>query len=83
MKTNTQLQIPAGYMPGMFRGEGGEKMVTHLYHGNFNNPGLPMCRNGWHYGSSYSIFRNNISPKGVCKTCLKRAQAGMQGVALA
>lgn len=36
------------YITGVFRGDGGEKMVTHLYEGPFHSPGNPMCSNGWH-----------------------------------
>ena len=75
-----QFAIPEGYLPGMFRGDNGDDKVTHLYKGNFADPGLPMCKRGWQYGDSYSIFRNNISKRGICKVCLRRALKGLDGV---
>lgn len=75
------------YITGVFRGDNGENMVTHLYDGNFENPGFPMCSRGWQrkwYDSNgkvedyeYSIFRNLISNAGICKTCLRRARANL------
>jgi len=72
------------YVTGMFRGDGGDNMVTHLYLGDFSNPGLPMCSRGWqrvYFDESgeledweYSIFRNNISNPGLCKVCMRRAE---------
>ncbi len=72
--------IPIGYVSGVFRGDNGQNMVTHLYKGTFNNVGSPMCKRGWHYGDSYSIFRNNISKKGICKVCLRRAKENKEPV---
>lgn len=72
--------IPDGYIPGVFRGDNGQNQKTHLYKGDFSNPGLPMCLKGWHRGDEYSIFRNNISKKGICKTCMKRANLGLDGL---
>lgn len=40
-----------------------------------------MCRYGWNrkqYG--YSIWRNNTGQYGHCKICIKRAEAGLDGV---
>lgn len=75
------------YISGVFRGEGGEKMVTHLYQGNMTNPGFPMCSRGWQrkwFDESgnlehweYSIFRNNWTEMGLCKICERRAYAGL------
>jgi hypothetical protein len=72
--------VPKGYISGVFRGDGGEKRVTHLYKGTFGEHGNPMCKRGWQYGDSYSIFRNNITDKGICKVCLRRAKLGLDGV---
>ena len=65
-------------------------MVTHLYKGSFSEPGFPMCNRGWQrkqYDKNgkiddyeYSIFRNNISNKGICKICLKRANSGLKPI---
>ena len=74
--------IPEGYIPGMDRSDRGNYKVTHLYKGTFSDPGLPMCINGWNRckHTDYSIWRNNISDKGICKVCLSRAQQGLDGV---
>lgn len=74
------------YITGVFRGDNGENMVTHLYDGDFSNPGYPMCSRGWNrkwYDKDgkiedyeYSIFRNNISNVGICKVCLKELKRG-------
>lgn len=75
------------YVTGVFRGDNGENMVTHLYKGTFAEPGFPMCSRGWQrkwYDESgkiedyeYSIFRNNVSNVGICMNCIKRAQKGL------
>ena len=70
------------YVTGMGRNEGEDNLVTHLYEGSYESPGSPMCRFGWNRsnGAAYSIFRNNISNKGICKTCQKRAEKGLPSV---
>lgn len=78
------------YITGVFRGDNGQNMVTHLYQGNMDNPGFPMCSHGWQrkwYDKNgkledyeYSIFRNNISSSGICKICLKRAHSGLKPI---
>lgn len=70
------------YVIGMSRKGNGDKVVSHLYKGDFEDPGLPMCRMGWNDGDSYSIFRNNTSAKGICKVCMKRAEAGLEGISI-
>ena len=79
------------YVVGMFRGDNGENMATHLYQGTHGNPGNPMCSRGWqrvwydkdgkveHY--EYSIFRGNVSEPGICKVCMRRAIAGLEPIA--
>ena len=70
-----------GYIEGMDRGGNGDKKVSHLYKGDFNDPGLPMCKRGWNRGEDgYSIFRANSSPAGTCQICLSRALANRDGV---
>lgn len=74
------------YVTGVFRGDNGQNMVTHLYQGNFSEPGFPMCSRGWNRkwfdekgeieDWEYSIFRNNISSPGICKVCFRRALEG-------
>lgn len=78
------------YVTGVFRGDDGDKMVTHLYLGDFSNPGFPMCSRGWQrkfYDSEgklkdyeYSIFRNNVSERGICKICLRRAESQLKPI---
>lgn len=76
------MSYPSGYIPGMGRNPGEEKLVTHLYKGHLGDPGLPMCVRGWNRsdGERYSIWRNNVSEAGLCKVCLRRAIAGKGGV---
>ena len=74
--------IIGGYISGMFRGENGGRIVSHLYKGDFSKPGFPMCANGWNrkyfnekgelVDWEYSIFRGNISDAGLCKVCWRR-----------
>lgn len=71
------------YIEGMFRGDNGSEIVSHLYYGTFSDPGFPMCSNGWNrkyfnkkgelVDWEYSIFRGNSSPKGCCQICQRRA----------
>lgn len=78
------------YITGVFRGDGGQKMKTHLYDGTFEKPGLPMCSGGWQrkyfnkkgklVDWEYSIFRNNVSKPGICKTCQRRAEKDLSGI---
>ena len=79
------MNIPAGYIPGQGRDADGylrRTRKTHLYKGDFADPGLPMCKRGWNRdgGESYSIWRNNIGEAGICAVCLKRAKLGLNGV---
>lgn len=68
------------YVTGVGRSPEETKKVTHLYKGSIDNPGLPMCKRGWNRGDGYSIWRNNISDKGICKICLRRANEKKPGV---
>lgn len=74
--------IPKGYIAGMDRSSEGNKLVTHLYKGDFSDPGFPMCKRGWNRdnGSDYSIWRGNISEKGICDICMRRAEQGKEGI---
>lgn len=72
-----------GYITGVGRSpEEARNRVTHLYEGPFHDPGRPLCRRGWNRddGRGYSIWRNNVSEKGICKVCQRRADAGLPGV---
>ncbi len=73
--------IPEGYISGLGRDYPHPKLA-HLYKGTFGDPGLPMCRRGWNRddGESYSIWRGNIGTNGICKVCMRRARAGLDGV---
>lgn len=76
------------YRPGLERGSytntHEERKVTHLYELGENNMDFrnPMCRRGWNRddGQSYSIWRGQISDRGLCKICVRRAAAGLHGV---
>lgn len=74
-------EIPDGYIPGLGRDYPNPRLA-HLYKGTFDEPGLPMCRRGWNRdgGQSYSIWRNNVGDRGICKICERRAQKGLDGV---
>ena len=74
------------YIPGMCRWSEKsdvQSLATHLYDGTFSDPGLPLCKYGWTrmpYEYGYSIFRGNVSKKGICKICRRRADKGLNGV---
>lgn len=71
-----------GYITGLGRDVPAPR-IAHLYKGDFAEPGDPMCRFGWNRddGQSYSIWRGNVGRDGVCKVCMRRARAGLEGVA--
>ena len=74
------LEIPVGYITGLSREpEAHNRLVAHLYRGTFDNPGAPMCKRGWNRdnGAAYSIWRNNVGIKGICKVCMRRAFLGL------
>lgn len=57
-----------------------DKLVAHIYDGDFNDPGKPLCARGWNRGGTgYSIFRNYNSGE-VCRVCLHRQAKGLKGV---
>lgn len=80
------------YVEAVGRGTGQEKGVSHLYlETELPDPDdarftiedyAPMCAKGWNRdgGESFSIFRGWRGKRGLCKTCLKRAKAGLDGV---
>lgn len=75
------VRIPDGYIAGLGR-DTPHPPISHLYRGTMDNPGWPMCHNGWNRdkGQSYSIWRNQIGEKGICKTCLNRIRIGRQPI---
>ena len=72
--------MPDGYILGHDRNE--PNVVTHIYKGDFGDPGLPMCVRGWNRsgGEGYSIFRGNTGEVGICRICMRRTLAGKEGV---
>lgn len=74
--------IPAGYIPGEGRNPREEWLKTHLYKGDYNNLEGPMCIYGWNRsdGSRFSIWRGLEGNRGICETCLRRAEAGLPSV---
>lgn len=64
------------YRPGLGRDYPHPKR-SHLYEigDNVMDFKYPMCSYGWNRdnGTSYSIWRNQIGDKGVCRLCIKRA----------
>lgn len=69
-----------GYVLGQDRND--MNVVTHIYKGDFNDPGLPMCARGWNRanGKEYSIFRGNVGNVDVCRVCIRRMCAGKPGI---
>lgn len=67
------------YITGLDRND--QHLVAHLYCGEFNEPGDPMCARGWNRsdGEGYSIFRN--CGDRICKVCLRRAEENRTPVA--
>ena len=74
------MDLPGGYILGQDRND--MNLVTHIYKGDFNDPGLPMCVRGWNRsdGEGYSIFRGNVGDVGVCRVCVRRMLQGKDGV---
>ena len=73
--------IPDGYIMGLGR-DWPHPKISHLYKGTHNDPGNPMCLRGWNRdgNTGYSIWRGNMGKNGICKVCLRRARAGLDGV---
>lgn len=78
---SASFDVPDGFIVGLDRNPNHNR-VSHLYKGDFHEPGLPMCRKGWNRGGGYSIWRGQVGDRGICKTCMKRALAGLPGVPL-
>jgi len=71
------LEVPEGYITGTYRLKS-ETTSTHLYKGSFDNIEGPMCKRGYNTPEGgFSIFRGRVSPMGICRTCMKRAQQGL------
>lgn len=72
--------LPDGYILGQDRND--MNLVTHIYKGDFSDPGNPMCVRGWNRsgGERYSIFRGNVGDIGICRVCKRRMFQGKDGV---
>jgi hypothetical protein len=73
------------YVTGLDRstkwgGRVGDHMVAHLFDGDFGEPGKPLCRAAYDKWGGWSIWRNNVGAKGICKVCKRRADQGADGV---
>ena len=68
------------YITGMDRRGNGQNKKTHLFDGDFSDPGLAMCQWAYDEDGGYSIWRGNISNKGICSICKRRADEGLDGV---
>lgn len=70
------------YVPGLERDPTAHKRFrSHLYDGDHSDPGKPLCLRGYNrQEDGWSIWRGNIGEKGICKTCKKRADLGLDGV---
>lgn len=70
------------YVEAIGRNPGEEKQHSHLYALDDRGDYTPMCVYGWNRsdGERFSIFRGHSGSKGLCKTCLKRAQHNLHGV---
>jgi hypothetical protein len=71
--------VPDGYVEGLGRDYPHPKR-SHLYEGTYWDLGKAMCRNGYNRPGGYSIWRGNRGELGLCKTCLRRALKGLDGV---
>lgn len=74
--------VPDGYVVGLVRDAHSEETrVSHLYEGDYADPGWPMCARGWNrgYGTDYSIWRGQMG-LGICKVCHRRASQGLPPV---
>ncbi len=56
------------------------RFKSHLYDGTFGDPGNAMCLRGYNrQEDGYSIWRGVVG-KGICRSCTKRADQGLDGV---
>lgn len=61
-----------GYITGMDRSkEWVDNLVAHVYKGTFHNPKMGMCNRSMNENHGFSIFRNNVGRKGICKLCIR------------
>jgi len=76
-----KYKVPKGYIAGLGR-DYPHPPLAHLYQGTFGDVEGPMCRYAANRddGESFSIWRGNVGKKGICKTCMKRALAGLDHI---
>jgi hypothetical protein len=63
-----------GFITGMDRSKDDShklNKVAHIYRGSFYEPGDGMCKRSMGKDGYYSIWRNNVGDKGICKICLR------------
>lgn len=71
-----------GYITGMDRSvDWTESLVAHIYRGEFDAPTEGLCAYSMDEDGYFSIFRNNIGRKGVCRICLKKLMKEINGKA--
>lgn len=62
-----------GFITGMDRSvDYTEGLVAHIYRGTFDEPTEGLCAYSMDKDGYFSIFRNNVGRKGVCRICLKK-----------
>lgn len=76
-----QRRFPDDYIEGLGR-DYPHPATSHLYAGDFSDPGWPMCARGWNRddGTAYSIWRGNTGRRGTCLVCIRRAIEGRDPV---
>jgi hypothetical protein len=62
----------SGYIIGVDRKSYRETLVSHIYKGSFENPEYGLCKWSMDKYGGFSIFRNIVGKKGICKLCLKK-----------
>ena len=55
---------------------------SHLYEVMEPYALVPMCEFGWNRsdGTSFSIFRGNVSKRGTCRVCIRRRDSDLPSV---
>ena len=67
-----------GYITGMDRSKNWvDQLVAHIYAGSFNEPEYGLCKWSMTETGYFSIFRNNVGRKGICKICLKKLEKSL------
>jgi len=62
-----------GYITGMDRSKDWlDSLSAHIYAGTFDAPEYGLCKRSMDSGGGFSIFRNNVGRKGICKICMRK-----------